>query len=195
MQAERVRVAEGGGKVMLSHLEVPVHGAPPLPGDFKIRAAAAEGAGQAASWEDGGPGLGSEPRPAATSLRVGSMGNRGLDGRGPGPCPGWHCPCPPRQGSDPLQVLVLQRPFLPASLLGLVPAQWPSWDMGYGQYGGCPALGGAGVCLGACGDWAPCGADGRAGPGTGHGTLERTSDPQGPPTGWGGGTHSPCWSM
>lgn len=85
------------------------------------------------------------------------MGNRGpLDGV-PGPCP--H---PPRQGSDSLQVLVLQCPSLPPSLPGLVRARRPSRDTGCGQYEGCPALGGAGTCPGACGDWAPCVTAGRA---------------------------------
>ena len=130
---------------------------------------------------------GIEPCPTTASLRVGPMGNQGpLDGV-PGPCP--H---PPRQGSDSLQALVLQCPCLPPSLSGLVWAQRPSGDTGCGQYGDCPALGGAGACPGACGDRAPCVAAGRA-RGTGHrgGLLTLRAHRQ---LEWGARTHpaGPC---
>lgn len=97
VQAERVRVAQGGGKVMLSHLDVPAHRAPPPPGQFTIWAAEGEGAGQAAR---GGrrARAGTRAPPAAASQKLGPMGNRGPAGRGPRSLPWLALPAPAPSG-------------------------------------------------------------------------------------------------
>lgn len=128
VQAEKVWVAPGE-KVMLSHLEVPAHEAPHRQGSLRTGRR-----GRVLGKQRGRrrARAGTRAPPAAASQRLGQWETEPRWDGAPGPCPGWHCPHLPRQGSGLL--LVLQRPFLPPSLPGLVPARrqrghglWSVW--------------------------------------------------------------------